>query len=109
VRSVLTLRRRLTAIQWREIAGTTVRLVIQAVPEFKSHLRFEEIHRALSPVVRLDALVDNVERSARRRLGSRDVSELGLRELLWHCLEIKTTDWVGPGTPGPDARNSIGC
>jgi exonuclease SbcD len=79
------------AIHRREIEGAVVRLIIHITAECEPLLRDEEIRRALEPAFHLTALVRDVERSARRRLGSRAAAELGPEELLRHYLETRST------------------
>lgn len=79
------------AIGDRDIEGAVMRLIIHTTAEWEPLLRDEEIRRALEPAFHLAALVRDVERPARLRLGSRAAAELGPEELLRRYLEIKGT------------------
>lgn len=81
----------MAAIGEREIEGAVVRLIIHTTAEWEPLLRDEEIRRALEPAFHLAALVRDVERPTRLRLGSRAAAELSPEELLRHYLEIKGT------------------
>jgi len=82
----------IAAIGHQDIEGAVVRLIIRTTVECEPLLRDEEIRRALKPAFHLTALVRDVERSVRRRLGSRAAAELGPEELLQYYLEAKGTD-----------------
>jgi exonuclease SbcD len=81
----------LAAIRQKNIEGAVVRLVIHTTTEWEPLLRDDEIRRSLEPAFYLSALVRDVERPTRLRLGSRDAAEMGPEELLRHYLETKGT------------------
>ena len=81
----------IAAIRQREIGGAVVRLIIRTNAEWELLLRDEEIREALKPAFRLAALIRDVERPTRLRLGRRAAAELSPDELLRHYLESKGT------------------
>jgi len=81
----------IAAVRGQEIGGAVVRLIIHTTAEWEPLLRDEEIRQALEPAFHLAALVRDVERPARLRLGSRAAAELSPEELLRHYLEMKGT------------------
>jgi exonuclease SbcD len=81
----------LAAIGKREIQAAVVRLIIRTSAEWEPLLRDEEIRQALEPAFHVAALVRDVERPARLRLGRRAAAELGPEELLCHYLETRGT------------------
>jgi len=79
----------IAAIRSREIKDAVVRLIIHTAAEQEPLLRDEEIRRELEPAFYLSALIRDVERPARLRLGSQAIAELTPEALLRYYLESK--------------------
>ncbi|MEA3344849.1 MAG: exonuclease SbcCD subunit D [Chloroflexota bacterium] len=79
------------AIEEEDIGGAVVRLIIHTNAEWEPLLRDEDIRQALEPAFHLAALVRDVERPTRLRLGGRAAAGLEPEELLKRYLKVKGT------------------
>lgn len=81
----------LEAIAQTDIADAVVRVLIQTTADREPLLRDDEIRQALRPAFHVAAVVHEVERKIRLRLGQISVEEMTPREMLVSYLEAKQT------------------
>ncbi len=73
-----------------DVSDAVVKVVIKATVDNESHLDVQEVRRLLGDAAHVAAIVRDVERPTRLRLGSaQEISEAGPRELLERYLEAK--------------------
>jgi len=82
----------LAAIAAHDLAGAVVRVIVEMTADKESLLRVHEIRRALAPAFHVAAIVKEVERPPRLRLGQEAlVAELTPLEILERYFEVKQT------------------
>jgi exonuclease SbcD len=81
----------LGAIATREIEDTVVRIIIHTVAEKEPLINEDEIRRALAGAFHIAAIVKDVERKVRLRLGDQPVEEMTPRQMLERYFQVKQT------------------
>ena len=82
----------LAAIDEHDIAEAVVRVIIHTTPDKESLIRENEIRRRLADAFHVAAMVRDVERKTRLRLGTdQAVEEMTPRQVLERYLEVKQT------------------
>jgi exonuclease SbcD len=82
----------LAAIAENDVADAVVRVIVQIPADKESHLRDSDIRRELAPAFYVAAVVKDVERPTRLRLGQETlVAELTPLEILERYFEVKQT------------------
>ncbi len=82
----------LAAIDEHDIAGAVVRVIIHTTPDKEPLIRESEIRRRLEDAFHVAAMVRDVERQTRLRLGTdRAVEEMTPRQVLERYLQVKQT------------------
>ena len=82
----------LAAIDEQDIAEAVVRVIIHTTPDKEPLIRESEIRRRLSDAFHVAAIIRDVERKTRLRLGTdQSVEEMTPRQVLERYLEVKQT------------------
>jgi exonuclease SbcD len=81
----------LEAITNREIEDAVVRIIIHTVAEKESLINEDEIRRALAGAFHIAAIVKDVERKVRLRLGDQPIEEMTPRQMLERYFQVKQT------------------
>ena len=81
----------LEAIADRDIEGAVVRVIIHTVAEKEPLIHEDEIRRALAGAFHVAAMVKDVERKVRLRLGNQPIEEMTPRQMLERYFQVKQT------------------
>jgi exonuclease SbcD len=81
----------LEAITHREIKDAVVRIIIHTVAEKEPLINEDEIRRALAGAFHIAAIVKDVERKVRLRLGDQPIEEMTPRQMLERYFQVKQT------------------
>jgi exonuclease SbcD len=81
----------LEAIAARDIEGAVVRLIIHMTAEKEPLINEGEIRRALAGAFHIAAIVKDVERKVRLRLGDQPIEEMTPRQMLERYFQVKQT------------------
>ncbi len=81
----------LEAIAARDIEGAVVRLIIHMTAEKEPLVNEGEIRRALAGAFHIAAIVKDVERKVRLRLGDQPIEEMTPRQMLERYFQVKQT------------------
>jgi exonuclease SbcD len=81
----------LEAIAARDIEGAVVRLIIHTPAEKEPLINEGEIRRALAGAFHVAAIVKDVERKVRLRLGDQPIEEMTPRQMLERYFQVKQT------------------
>jgi exonuclease SbcD len=81
----------LEAIEAEEVEDKVVRLIVQTTAEKEPLLKEAEVFRALAEAFHVAAVVKDVERQVRLRIGGRNYEEMSSREILETYLRAKET------------------
>jgi len=81
----------LEAIAAHEIEDAVVRIIIHTVAEKEPLINEDEIRRALAGAFHIAAIVKDVERKVRLRLGDQPIEEMTPRQMLERYFQVKQT------------------
>jgi exonuclease SbcD len=81
----------LKAIADRDIEGAVVRLIIHTPAEKEPLINEDQIRRALAGAFHIAAIVKDVERKVRLRLGDQPIEEMTPRQMLERYFQVKRT------------------
>jgi exonuclease SbcD len=81
----------LEAIANREIEEAVVRIIIHTIAEKEPLINEDEIRRALAGAFHIAAIVKDVERKVRLRLGDQPIEEMTPRQMLERYFQVKQT------------------
>jgi exonuclease SbcD len=81
----------LEAIATRQIEDAVVRLIVHTVAEKEPLINEDEIRRALAGAFHIAAIVKDVERKVRLRLGDQPIEEMTPRQMLERYFQVKQT------------------
>jgi exonuclease SbcD len=81
----------LEAIANRDIEDAVVRIIIHTIAEKEPLINEDEIRRALAGAFHIAAIVKDVERKVRLRLGDQPIEEMTPRQMLERYFQVKQT------------------
>jgi len=81
----------LEAIANREIEDAVVRIIVHTAAEKEPLINEDEIRRALAGAFHIAAIVKDVERKVRLRLGDQPIEEMTPRQMLERYFQVKQT------------------
>jgi exonuclease SbcD len=81
----------LEAIAGRQIEDVVVRIIVHTVAEKEPLINEDEIRRALAGAFHIAAIVKDVERKVRLRLGDQPIEEMTPRQMLERYFQVKQT------------------
>ncbi|MFQ5812780.1 MAG: exonuclease SbcCD subunit D [Anaerolineae bacterium] len=81
----------LEAIAARDIEDAVVRLIIHTAAEKEALINEREVRRALAGAFHIAAIVKDVERKVRLRLGDQPIEEMTPRQMLERYFQVKQT------------------
>jgi exonuclease SbcD len=81
----------LEAIAARQIEDAVVRIIVRTVAEKEPLINEDEIRRALAGAFHIAAIVKDVERKVRLRLGDQPIEEMTPRQMLERYFQVRQT------------------